>query len=574
MAPGTAAAAGGTAKGWGYNASGQVGNGSVSPPECYCAEVPTPLLGVTEVTEMAAGYEHGLGLLADGRVMSWGYNSDGELGDGSTTLNAVPTPVPGVSGGVAVAAGTAHSLALLGDGTVLAWGRNTLGELGLGGVVGPEVCGVATPCSKVPVRVPGISNAIAIAASEHHSVALLADGSVVGWGEDEHGEQGNGVGTATGCKCVPSATAIPGVSGVFAVAAGGHTSAALLFDGTVRNWGQNSEGQLGTGAFSPASGCACLGPVSPTGLVGVKQLSGGGDHSLALLQGGGAVGWGFNFDGQVGNGTESGLPCYCVPAPTPVLSALSDPQAVDTGEQHSAALMSDGSVRAWGSNDSGEAGNGPLGENVLSPKPVAGVNGASGLLASDYNTYAITGPSQTLRVELAGDEAGSVGGRGIICPPACTQRYPQARVEYLRAEPGARFAGFTGACSGTGLCRTKMDGDQTVTATFGRPKGTRITKVEIKRRKRLARFSFSAPGAITGYECMLVRKALRRRGAKSSKKRKPRKPRFSPCSSPRRYRNLKPGRYVFRVRALDILGPDARPAKRKFKLRKPGKPKR
>jgi hypothetical protein len=116
-----------------------------------------------------------------------------------------------------------------------------------------------------------------------------------------------------------------------------------------------------------------------------------------------------------------------------------------------------------------------------------------------------------------------------------------------------------------------MDGDQTVIATFGRPKGTRITKAVIKRRRRLARFSFTAPGAITGFQCMLVRKALRRRGAKSSKRRKPRKPRFSRCRSPRRYKNLKSGRYVFRVRALDIFGADANPAKRKFKLRKPKK---
>jgi hypothetical protein len=423
----------------------------------------------------------------------------------------------------------------------------------------------------VPVRVPGISNAIAIAASEYHSLALLADGSVVGWGEDEHGEQGNGVGTATGCKCVPSPTAIPGISGALAIAAGAHTGAALLADGTVRNWGLNSEGQLGTGASSPASGCECIGPVSPAGLAGVRQLSGGGDHTLALLQGGGAVGWGYNIYGQVGDGTKSGPPCYCIPAPTAVLSALSDPQAVDTGNQHSAALMSDGSIWAWGANDDGETGNAALGEDVPSPKPVPGVSGASGVLASDYNSYAILGPSQTLRVELAGDEAGTVGGRGIVCPPACAQRHPQARVEYLRAEPGARFAGFTGACTGTGVCRAKMDGDQTVIATFGRPKGTRITKAVIKRRRRLARFSFTAPGAITGFQCMLVRKALRRRGAKSSKRRKPRKPRFSRCRSPRRYKNLKPGRYVFRVRALDIFGADANPAKRKFKLRKPKK---
>jgi hypothetical protein len=85
-------------------------------------------------------------------------------------------------------------------------------------------------------------------------------------------------------------------------------------------------------------------------------------------------------------------------------------------------------------------------------------------------------------------------------------------------------------------------------------------------RKRLATFSFSAPGAITGYECMLARKPPRKGAGKSAKKRKPR---FARCAAPRRFRHLKPGRYTFRVRALDILGADANPAIKKFRLRKP-----
>jgi hypothetical protein len=114
-----------------------------------------------------------------------------------------------------------------------------------------------------------------------------------------------------------------------------------------------------------------------------------------------------------------------------------------------------------------------------------------------------------------------------------------------------------------------MDADRTVTATFGRPTGTRIDRAKIIRRKRVARFSFSAPGAITGYQCMLVRKPLRRKAAKSSKQRKRRRPRFRACSAPRRFKHLKPGRYAFRVRALDVFGADAKPALRRFKLRKP-----
>jgi hypothetical protein len=564
VVPATASAAGGSAMGWGYNYSGQVGNGTPPPPECDCEETPVPLLGVTEATEIAAGYEFGLALLADGRVMSWGYNYDGELGNGTTYLNRVPPPVPGLSGAVAVAAGTTHALALLADGSVLVWGNNAFGALGLGTNTGPENCIGMSQRSKVPRRVPGIANAIAVAATEYHSYALLADGTVLGWGENEHGELGDGVGTSEGCFCVPSPTPIPGISGAIAITAGSHGGGAVLADGTVRNWGLNLSGQLGTGAVSPKAGCACLGPVSPAGLAGVRQLSAGGDHSLAL-QGSGYVAWGYNQDGEIGNGTESGAPCYCLPAPTTVNSIL-EPQQVDAGIEHSAALTRDGTIWTWGSNSSGQIGSGALKADYLSPKPVPGVGGASGVVTTDYNTYAIIGPSQTLRVEFAGDESGTVGGGGIVCPPACDQRYPQARVEPLRAQPAARFAGFSGACTGTGVCKVKLDGDRTVTATFGKPKGTRITKAKIVNRKRLARFSFSAPGAITGYECMLVRKKGKRKRARGSAKRG--KPRFAHCGAPRKYRNLKPGRYVFRVRALNILGADAKPAKRKFKIKK------
>jgi hypothetical protein len=106
-----------------------------------------------------------------------------------------------------------------------------------------------------------------------------------------------------------------------------------------------------------------------------------------------------------------------------------------------------------------------------------------------------------------------------------------------------------------------MGSDQTVTATFGVPKDTAITKAVVKSNKKKARFAFTAPGAITGYECK-----LKKRQTKGVKKPKPVK--FSSCRSPRKYKNLRPGRYTFKVRALDILGADAHPAVKKFTIKK------
>jgi hypothetical protein len=422
-------------------------------------------------------------------------------------------------------------------------------------------------CSRSARQIPGITNAIAIAAYGYHAMALLADGTVLSWGSDEQGQQGDGVGMTEGCSCVPTPQPIAAAAGAVALGSGYYTSAALFADGSVRNWGGNGQGQLGRGQASPLTGCQCLGPGSPSGLPAVTQIGSGGGDSIVILPSGGVLAWGLNNHGQIGNGTKaSEPPCYCVPAPTPV--SLDGPLKVDSGGEHVVALLADGTLRAWGYNYYGTLGTGSSGDSPV-PVSVPGIAGASDGIASESNSYAIIGPSQALRVELTGDSAGAVGGRGLLCPPACSQRFPQAQVEALRAEPHASFAGFSDSCSGAGACQVRMDGGRTVTATFGRPTGTRIDAAKIIRRKRFARFSFSAPGAITGYQCMLVRKPLRRKAAKSSKRRKRRRPRFRACSAPRRFKHLKPGRYAFRVRALDVFGADAKPALRRFKLRKP-----
>ena len=135
-------------------------------------------------------------------------------------------------------------------------------------------------------------------------------------------------------------------------------------------------------------------------------------------------------------------------------------------------------------------------------------------------------------------------------------------MENLRAEPkpGSGFAGYSGPCSGTAsVCQLKLDQDRTLTATFGPPKGTKITKAKIAAAKRSASFSFSAPGAITGFQCTLVKPHLAHR--------KKQKPRFSTCKAPRAFKHLRPGRYTFKVRALDVLGADAHPATRHFTIR-------
>jgi len=163
------------------------------------------------------------------------------------------------------------------------------------------------------------------------------------------------------------------------------------------------------------------------------------------------------------------------------------------------ALLPNGSVEAWGGGTVGQLGDGTAAGHAV-PTPINGIGGASGVFSGAKDSFATIGPSQTLKVSMAGAGTGTVGTRGIICPPSCEGRYPQSQVEILRAEPspGSGFAGFSGPCSGAAPCQVKLDADQGVTATFGPPKGTAIIRAKISSRRKSASFSFSAPGAITG----------------------------------------------------------------------------
>lgn len=568
---GTAVAAGGSPVGWGYNYSGQVGNGTTDTAGgCYCVATPEPLVNATNVVEMAAGYEFGLALRDDGTVLAWGYNDSGELGNGTTALDPVPRPVPGVTNAIAVAAGTTNALVLLANGTLVSWGDNQFGELALGTAEGPETCNANPSCAKRPRAVPGIGNAIAIAAYGYNGYALLADGTILAWGFGKYGALGNGESSTTPCVCASTPVVVPGESAV-GIDAGSDGAADLLANTWVRNWGLNTFGQLGIGFSNTSSGCGCLGPVGPGGST-IRQVSTGGGHTLVLRQDGGVFGWGSNKDGELGIGDVSEGGCGCVPSPSPARN-LFDVRKVESGDAHSTALLAGGGVVGWGNSEYGQVGSGSTDDAVPLPS-MTPISGASDVTAGEYNSYAIVGPSQTLAVEFAGASTGSVGASGIVCSSNCAQSFAQGQTKVLRAVPSmpGQFAGWSGGgCSGTGTCAVRLNADQTVTATFGPPKGTTIDKLTLKgKRKKTARVRFSSPGTVTGFQCMLAKpKAKRRAGAGKSAKRK--KPRFVACGSGKAYKKLKPGKYTFKVRALNSLGVEATPAKRVFRVKRPKK---
>ncbi len=229
----------GTVWTWGDNSSGQLGDSTRTD-----RSIPDQVTSLSDVIALAAGgisilmgtipldEHHTIALKSDGRVWTWGENSSGQLGDGTTTDRYTPIRVSGISGVVAIAAGNWHTGALKSNGEVWAWGSNSSGQLGDG----------TTTRSAIPVRVTGLGNVTAIATGSWHTVALKSDGTVWAWGSNSSGQLGNG---ATTQSAIP--VQVTGLGNVAAIAAGYVHTMALKSDGTVWTWGFNDEGQLGDG---------------------------------------------------------------------------------------------------------------------------------------------------------------------------------------------------------------------------------------------------------------------------------------------------------------------------------------
>jgi alpha-tubulin suppressor-like RCC1 family protein len=301
-------------------------------------------------------------------TFAWGEGEAGQLGNAATQNRGRPVRVRYVQRNVtAISAGRAHSLALLTNGTVKAWGENQEGQLG-DGISGAEAS------SNVAVSVTGLSGATAISAGADHSLALLQDGTVMAWGKNRQGQLGNG---NTVASAVP--VTVRSLAGVVAISAGGDHSLALLENGTVMAWGDNHEGQLGTGNTRNSSL-----PVAVRGLSGVAAVSAGANHSLALLENGTVMAWGDNHEGQLGTGTTSNS---TVPVTVSGLSGV-NVKAISAGGEHSLALRRNGTMLAWGSDEYGQLGNGAATSSDV-PVNVRKLSGATAISAGGRHSLAL-----------------------------------------------------------------------------------------------------------------------------------------------------------------------------------------
>ncbi|CAK0765746.1 RCC1 repeat-containing protein [Gammaproteobacteria bacterium] len=402
----------GTVWAWGDNALGQLGDGTTT--DRYA---PVLVSGLGDVTAVAAGSYHSLALKNDGTVWAWGNNAAGQLGDGSTTKQSRPLQVAGLDGVKAVAAGSQYSLVLKSDGTVWAWGANNYAQLGQDthdesahttpaqvlalsnvtalaageafslaarqdgtlwgwGSSGNGQLGATSPLTRsVPNPVFNIKDVLKMATSWSFNLVVTQDGSVWAWGENHAGQLGDGTRVN---RSIP--LQVPGLTGVVSVAAGSAHSLALGENGRVWIWGENSHGQLGNDSATGQS------IATPQGipLADVTVVAAGGDHSLALKSDGTVWGWGFNADGEVGDGSRS-------QRNSPVqVKGLPRIIAIAAGRHHSLALDQDFALWAWGRNEWGQIGDGTT-NNQLSPVRV--LNQVMAIAAGSYHSLVVKSDS-------------------------------------------------------------------------------------------------------------------------------------------------------------------------------------
>ncbi len=300
--------AGGAVWCWGENNDGEVGNNTTVQAPAAVAVLKSDGSPLTGIAQVRGGNEHTCAIDGEGAVWCWGFNAQGQLGDGTTTprshaaqVRVAPGGAPFV-GAVELMLGR-HSCARTASNEVWCWGANESGQLGDGGTthrLNPVLVGASTPV--------GVGNT-------PHTCRVNADTTVSCVGAVWRGRLGNATVNQDGGSPAFTATPVqvlsarggPALTGVSKVVAGG-VSCALLHDGTVACWGDSIHGQTGSGAGSPVPRPVLRAPRTP--LTGVDRLIAGYAHACAHVDGSGFWCWGRNVDGELGDGTttDRGLP--------------------------------------------------------------------------------------------------------------------------------------------------------------------------------------------------------------------------------------------------------------------------
>ena len=331
----------GNAYAWGLNGNGQLGDGTTTGRNAP-VRVKTPdrntypdLPADFTYLQVSAGYYHSLALGSDGNAYAWGFNQYGRLGDGTTTNRYTPirvkTPdrntypdLPKDFTYLQVSAGYRHSLALGSDGNVYAWGNNGNGQLGDGTTTERHTpIRVKTPDRNTYPDLPKDFTYLQVSAGYRHSLALGSDGNVYAWGNNGNGQLGDGTTTERHTPIrvkTPDRNTYPDLPKDFTylqVSVGYDHSLAVGSDGYAYAWGYNAFGQLGNStSYSSTVPVRVRDPANRTDTnkgLQATQVSAGFEYSLAVGSDGNTYAWGYNYYGQLGDGSSTNNKSVPVP---------------------------------------------------------------------------------------------------------------------------------------------------------------------------------------------------------------------------------------------------------------------
>lgn len=352
-----------------------------------------------EVQQISASANHVCVVVSRGGVKCWGLDTSGELGDGrapssgSTSLEAVD--VIGLSGpALAVAAGDGHSCAVLVGGSVECWGSNGVGQLGDG----------TTSQSSTAVRVKGVDDAVSVAAGSGNSCAVIESGGVKCWGNNYFDQLGSASVSATHALHSAVPVTVEGLAGpATKVDLGVQTPhiCALLQAGEVQCWGHNEVGEIGTGQPIGSFSHSPIPRLVP-GVAGpASDISAGTYDTCITLRLSGVQCWGNNYLGQLGNGQTSA-------SATPVDVVVPDqPLAISAGASKTCTLLTGGRVWCWGQVQAAVDPMYNVRDGTLLPSEIPGLFEPAFEIATG-NSFACAIVSLG-RVQCFGDSYGALG---------------------------------------------------------------------------------------------------------------------------------------------------------------------
>jgi alpha-tubulin suppressor-like RCC1 family protein len=325
---------------WGLNTNGQLGDGTTTQ-----RATPVAVSTAQVFHSLAIGPQHTCGLTSAGAAYCWGYNNHSQLGDGTTTQRTTPVVVNTTEVFQSLVAGSEHTCGLTSAGAAYCWGYNIHGQLGDG----------TTTTQTTPVAVSTAQVFHSLTAGDDHTCGLTSDGAAYCWGYNLYGRLGDGTTTQQTTPVAVSTTQL-----FQSLAAGSEHTCGVTSGGAAYCWGRNTYGQLGDGTTTLKTT-----PVAVSTAQVFQSLAAGSEHTCGATSAGAAYCWGYNLYGRLGDGTKT-------QRTTPVaVSTAQVFQSVAAGSGHSCGLTSGGAAYCWGWNEYGQLGLGWSG-SFVSPVAVTG----------------------------------------------------------------------------------------------------------------------------------------------------------------------------------------------------------